>query len=78
MMMVSASSCLNVAVVNMCFFNCAVPQLVPVDDLVQESNGIARPAIRLVNPIEMSFKLNYTLQDSTAIGMFSIWCYTPY
>ena len=69
MMMVSASSCLNVAVVNLCFFNCAVPQLVPVDDSVRESDGSASPAIRLVNPIEMSFKLNFIATDASAIGM---------
>ena len=69
MMMVSASSCLNMAVANLCFFNCAVPQLVPVDDSVQESDGIARPALRLVNPIEMSFKLNFTFTDASAMGM---------
>ena len=69
MMMVSASSCLNVSDINLCFFNCAVPQLVPVDVSVQESDGIARPAVRLENPIEMSFTLSYTATDATAMGM---------
>ena len=69
MMMVSVSSSLNVAVVNLCFFNCAVPQLVPVSVSVQESDGIARPGVRLVNPIEMSFILNYTAADASANGM---------
>ena len=69
MMTVSASSSLNVAVVNLCFFNCPVPQLVPVSVSVQESDGIARPAVRLVNPIEMSFTLSYTATDATAMGM---------
>ena len=69
MMTVSASLCLNVAVVNLCFFNCAVPQLVPVDVSVLESDGIARPGVRLVNPIEMSFILNFTVTDASAMGM---------